>query len=200
MSSASINTRIGRQVRRLRDAQGLSLEALSQRCGVSRSNISLIERGESSATATVLEKLSGGLGVTLATLFEPPPVASEAPSPLVRVADQALWTDPATGYCRRSVSPGAVSPIQLVDVVFPAGQRVVYERSERSAAFHQQVWMIEGRMDIAVDNERWTLDAGDCLAMQLDATIQFHNPGGAAARYLVALVSLPMPSAAGQAR
>jgi transcriptional regulator with XRE-family HTH domain len=42
----------------------------AERSGVSRSNISLIERGESSATATVLDKLAGALGVTLASLFE----------------------------------------------------------------------------------------------------------------------------------
>ena len=51
--------------------------------------------------------------------------------------------------------------------------------------------MIEGAMDLSVGRETWRLEAGDCLAMQLDAPIVWHNPTRRAARYLVALVSLP---------
>lgn len=50
-----LNDRIARRVRELRAARGLSLEALAAQSGVSRSMISLIERGESSPTAVVLE-------------------------------------------------------------------------------------------------------------------------------------------------
>ena len=53
-----INDRIAARVRELRNRQGLSLEALADASGVSRSMISLVERGESSPTAVVLEKLA----------------------------------------------------------------------------------------------------------------------------------------------
>ena len=56
-----INTRIAQRLRELRDARGYSLEALAERSGVSRSAISLIERGQSSPTAVVLDKLAIGL-------------------------------------------------------------------------------------------------------------------------------------------
>ena len=174
------------RLRSLRDAQGLSLEALAARSGVSRSNISLIERGQSSPTAVVLDKLSSALGVSVASMFETGD-APAAPPPLVRVADQPVWADPASGYLRRNVSPPGASPLQLVDVVFPAGQRVSFETSERDADIHQLVWMIDGVMEIAHGSEQWQLHAGDCLAMRLDAPIRFHNPGTQAARYLVAL-------------
>ena len=187
-----INTRIARRVRELRDARGFSLDALAERSGVSRSNISLIERGGSSPTAAVLDKLAGGLGVALASLFEAEPEA--APSPLARVADQPLWTDPASGYTRRHLSPPLRSPTQLVDVIFPPGQRVAYDTPAREAEIHQQVWMIDGAMHITVGDAPWRLEAGDCLAMRLDRPIVFHNPGRRAARYLVALCTLPLPS------
>ncbi|HJV69018.1 XRE family transcriptional regulator [Ideonella sp.] len=192
-----INHRIARRVRELRDAAGLSLDALAERSGVSRSNISLIERGQSSPTAVVLDKLSAALGVTVASLFEASPglAASAEPSPLARVAEQPLWTDPASGYVRRNVSPPARSPIQLVDVIFPAGQRIAYETSARDNDVHQQVWMIDGTMELTVGDAHWRLAAGDCLAMRLDAPIVFHNPGRSPARYLVALATLPfLPS------
>jgi transcriptional regulator with XRE-family HTH domain len=177
---------IGRRLRELRAASGLSLDALAHKSGVSRSNISLIERGQSSPTAVVLDKLSSALGVSVASMFE----ASDAPavpSPLARVADQPVWRDPASGYLRRNVSPPGASPLQLVDVVFPPGQRVAFETSERDADIHQLVWMIDGAMEIVHGKDTWQLNAGDCLALRLDAPIRFHNPGAKPARYLVAL-------------
>src|SRR5205809_459867 len=63
--ASGLNQRIAEQVRGLRTGQGLSLDALAGRSGVSRSMISLIERGESSPTAVVLERLAAGLDVTL---------------------------------------------------------------------------------------------------------------------------------------
>ncbi|GJI95555.1 transcriptional regulator [Duganella caerulea] len=190
MDFMDINKLIASRVLALRDSRGLSLTALAERSGVSRSNISLIERGESSATATVLDKLAGALGVTLAALFE----AGEgepAPSPLQRAAGQPVWTDPASGYVRRQLSPSVRSPLQLVEVVFPPGQRVSYEQVVREADVHQQVWLLEGVMDIAAGGQQWRLEAGDCLAIREDQHISYFNPGEQAARYLVGLVTLP---------
>jgi len=186
-----VNTRISRRVKELREARGWSLDALAERSGVSRSNISLIERGQSSPTATVLDKLSAGLGVTLASLFEGATARSADSSPVARVVDQPLWADPDSGYLRRNVSPPLPSPLQLVDVVFPAGQRVAYETGAREAEVHQQVWMIDGVMEVSVGEAHWRLAAGDCLAMRLDRPIVYRNPTQRDARYLVALVTLP---------
>jgi len=93
----------------------------------------------------------------------------------------------------RNVSPPAPSPIQLVDVVFPPGQRVAYETGAREVEVQQQVWMIDGTMEVTVGDTAWRLDAGDCLAMRLDRPIVYRNPTRQAARYLVALVTLPPP-------
>ncbi|AJG21780.1 MULTISPECIES: helix-turn-helix domain-containing protein [Cupriavidus] len=185
-----INDLIARRVRTLRDAQGFSLAALAERSGVSRSNISLIERGQSSATATVLDKLSAALGVTVASLFEDSTPQAE-PSPMARAAEQPVWTDPASGYIRRNLSPAAPSPIQLVDVVFPAGKRVAYETAAREADIHQQVWMIDGVMEMTVGDQHWRLETGDCLSMRLDRPIVYKNPTRKPARYVVALATMP---------
>ncbi|MHA6894270.1 helix-turn-helix domain-containing protein [Ralstonia pseudosolanacearum] len=189
-----INQRLARRLRALRDARGLSLDALAERSRVGRSTISLIERGESSPTAAVLDKLSSALGVTLASLFEDT-APSEAPSPLSHAADQPVWTDPASGYVRRNLSPAVRSPIQLVEVAFPPGARVAYDTGPRDADIHQQLWMIDGTMDITVGDTPWRLETGDCLAMRLDSPIAFHNPTGRPARYLVALSILPFAPA-----
>jgi transcriptional regulator with XRE-family HTH domain len=182
---------IARRVRELRDAQGFSLDALAQRSKVSRSNISLIERAQSSPTAVVLDKLATALRVTLASLFEDTAAPVAEPSPMARAAEQPVWTDPASGYIRRNLSPAARSPIQLVEVSFPAGQRVAYDTGTREAEIHQQVWVIEGVMEMTVGKKHWRLEAGDCLAMRLDCPIVYLNPTRKPARYLVALATLP---------
>jgi transcriptional regulator with XRE-family HTH domain len=195
MDFMDINKLIASRVLALRDAQQLSLTALAERSGVSRSNISLIERGESSATATVLDKLAGALGVTLASLFAAGEEAVPA-SPLRRASEQHVWTDPASGYVRRQLSPAAPrSPLQLVEVVFPAGQRVVYEQVVRAVDIYQQVWLLEGTMEISAGEQQWRLEAGDCLAMREDERISYANPGKTPARYLVGLVTLPFAAA-----
>ncbi len=182
-----INQRIAARVRGLRGASGLSLEAVAQRSGVSRSMISLIERGESSATAVVLEKLAASLGVALAGLFED---TQAPPSPLARRAAQPQWRDPASGYLRRNLSPpGFATPLQLVEVEFPPGARVAYESGAREVPIHQQIWMLEGTIELRVGDEQFRLEAGDCLAMQLDRPTGFRNPGRKRARYLVAILS-----------
>ncbi|MRV70147.1 helix-turn-helix domain-containing protein [Duganella sp. FT92W] len=187
-----INTIISRRVRELRDALGLSLDSLATRSGVSRSNISLIERGQSSASATVLDKLAAALGVTLSALFEDSNSPATAPSPVSRQAEQLVWTDPASGYQRRKLSPAAPSPIQLVEVTFPPGQRVVYDAITRDADLNQQIWMIDGIMEISVGSQHWRLTAGDCLAMQLDQAIVYFNPEQSPAHYIVALTTFPI--------
>src|SRR5262249_62241222 len=86
-TASDLNQRIAEQVRGLRARQGLSLDALAGRSGVSRSMISLIERGESSPTAVVLERLATGLGITLASLFDAPAAAQEPGGPAARRED-----------------------------------------------------------------------------------------------------------------
>jgi transcriptional regulator with XRE-family HTH domain len=184
-----VNDRIARRVRELRAARRLSLAALAQRCGVSRSMISLIERAESSPTAVLLEKLATGLDVPVATLFAVP--GPEA-GPVARAAEQTPWRDPESGYVRRTVSPaGSVSPIQIAEVSFPAGARVAYETGGRESAVHQQVWVLEGAIEVTVGDERHRLGEGDCLALVLDLPVVYSNPTATTSRYAVVSASEP---------
>ncbi len=188
----SLNQHIAQRVRDLRAARGLSLDTLAAACGVSRSMISLIERGQSSPTAVVLEKLATGLGVTLASLFDAPQAGAQ---PVARRVDQPVWQDPHSRYTRRNVSPPAfLTPIRIVEVAFPPKARVAYETGSREPQVHQQVWVLEGSIEVTVGNSIHHLDPGDCLAMQLDQPTTFHNPARKAARYAVVIVSFPSHS------
>jgi transcriptional regulator with XRE-family HTH domain len=184
-AASDLNVRIARRVRELRTSRELSLETLADASGVSRSMISLVERGESSPTAVVLEKLARGLGVTLPALFDAPPGdRREKPGPVARRDQQREWRDPASGYVRRNVSPPNVpQPVRIVDVRFPPGGRVAFENGD--ARVQQQVWILTGAIDVTVGRERHRLREGDCLAMSLERPSMFHNPTRRWARYAV---------------
>jgi transcriptional regulator with XRE-family HTH domain len=187
----TVNRRIAARVRELRLARSLSLDALAKKSGVSRSMISLIERGESSPTAVVLERLATGLGVTMASMFDAPAQASRGLNgPIARRAEQTEWRDPASGYLRRNVSPpGVPQPMQIVEVNFPSRARVAFETGARDVRVHQQVWVLKGAIDITLGATRHRLGEGDCLAMELDRPTMFHNPTRKMARYAVVIAS-----------
>ena len=192
-TTSDLSYQIAERVRTLRVAQALSLEALAEKSGVSRSMISLIERGESSPTAVVLEKLATALSVTLNSLFVAPADAAEPPSgPLARRADQPQWQDAASGYLRRNVSPSdGLQPMQIVEVHFPPGGRVAFENGAIHSGVHQQLWLLEGAIDVTLGGVRHRLHEGDCLAMQLDRPTMFHNPTRKPARYALVIASEP---------
>jgi transcriptional regulator with XRE-family HTH domain len=177
----------------LRAERRLSLEVLASKSGVSRSMISLIERGETSPTAVVLDKLAAGLGVTLASLFHAPDGATRGPAgPVARRADQPRWRDPGSGYVRRNVSPpGGPQPMQIVEVSFPAGARVAFDNGGRDLRVYQQIWVLEGTIDVTLGEGRHRLRTGDCLAMELDRPTMFHNPARRPARYAVVIATEP---------
>jgi uncharacterized cupin superfamily protein len=101
-----------------------------------------------------------------------------------------VWRDPQSGYVRRNVSPpGVPQPMKIVEVTFPPGGRVAFDNGTRDVRIHQQVWVLDGAIDVTVGTERHQLREGDCLAMQLDRPTMFHNPSRRPARYAVVIAS-----------
>jgi transcriptional regulator with XRE-family HTH domain len=183
----NINARIADRVRGLRSGLGLSLDALAGKCSVSRSMLSLVERGESSPTAVVLEKIAAGLGVPLGALFDNPGAPA---TPVSRRADRTPWRDPQSGYIRCNISPANFpSPIQIVEVILPAGASVAYETGARDIAIHQQIWIQEGKIELTLGNATHRLSKDDCLAMQLNEPTTFRNRTRQPARYIVVVTT-----------
>jgi transcriptional regulator with XRE-family HTH domain len=182
-----VNARIAGRVRALRADLGLTLDALAARSGVSRSMISLVERGESSPTAVVLEKIASGLGVSLAGLFDD---VTAPGSPVSRRADRPSWRDPGSGYVRRNISPANFpSPIQVVEVILPAGAKVAYETGARDVRLHEQIWVQEGRIEVTLGHVTHRLSEDDCLALRLDEPTTFRNRTRKPARYIVVIAT-----------
>lgn len=179
-----IDQRLAERLKAARQRRNLTLDGLAERAGVSRAMISRIERGESSPTAALLDRLCAGLGVTLSSLFH----EERNAGPVARFDDQPIWLDPGSGYVRRNVSPpGTGSKIEIVEVTLPAGARVLLDAPRPSSRLDQQVWVLAGAIELTVGGTTHPLATGDCMHMLLDGPITYHNPHAEPARYTVVL-------------
>jgi transcriptional regulator with XRE-family HTH domain len=180
-----ITSQLAARLKQERDRRGWSLAELAARAEVSAGMISKIERAAASPTATVLGRLSGAFGLTLSTLLDGvDPQAGR----LSRQAAQPVWTDPATQYRRRALSPATGSPLQLVEIVLPPGANVAYPPASY-AFLHQQVWILSGVLHLQEGDAEHVLAVGDCFEFGPPAEHVFANRGAEACSYLVALVT-----------
>lgn len=96
-SSEDTAVDIGRRVREVREAQGLTTYDLAQRSGIHRPNISRIENGRHTPNLDTLARLAGALGLSVAHL-----VAGSARAPAyVRERSPRLRRRPTKRSTRR---------------------------------------------------------------------------------------------------
>jgi len=184
-TDTDVEQRIARQLAELRADRGWSLDELADRTGISRATLSRIERSELSPTAAMLGTLCSQYGWTLSRLMAE---AEMRPPTQVKADDQARWTDPASGYRRRAVSPPAANLRgEMVEVHMPPGATVSFDTAPIAGLEHH-LWMLEGTMTIEVEGTTFTLATGDCLRYVLTGPSRFRNPGKRTARYVIAMV------------
>lgn len=175
---------IGARVRIERESRGWSLTELAAKAGVSRAMIYKVEHGESSPTANLLGKFSGAFGLSISTLIARAEVRQ---GKLLRSADQPSWVDPETGYERRHISPGSDLPLDLVQVILPAGKQVPMPAS--AYAFQRQlIWVIEGELVFAEGEARHQMEKGDCLELGPPTDCVFINGSSAPCIYAVVVL------------
>ena len=180
----SLSQRIGARVRIEREGRGWSLTDLAAHSGVSRAMVHKLERGESSPTATLLARLSGAFGLSMSQLIAR---AEAKEGRLLRRADQPVWTDPQTLYVRTHVSPPSDLPLDLVQVVLPAGTRVPMPAAAYTAK-RQLIWVLAGSLVFMEGDTRHAMDAGDCLELGPPADCVFSNETVADCTYAVVLL------------
>lgn len=181
----AVESRIADRLATLRAARGWSLETLAQQTGISRATLSRIERCELSPTASMLGTLCSVYGWTLSRLIAE---AETSPPKLVPAQDQLRWTDPHSGYVRRVVSPpGPGLRGELIEVRFPAGTSVTFDRSPVPGLEHH-LWMLDGTLQIQVEGTEFRLEPGDCLRYVLNGPSRFSCKGKRDARYVIAMI------------
>jgi transcriptional regulator with XRE-family HTH domain len=180
-----IERRIAARLGQLRVDRGWSLDALAERAGISRATLSRLERGELSPTASMLGRLCTTFGWTLSRLMAE---AETRAASVVTASQQAVWTDPETGYQRRMVSPpGPGLRGELVEIRIPAGATIAYDAAPVPGLEHH-LWLLDGALTVEVDGLSHRLRAGDALRYVLHGPSRFAATGRRAARYVLGLV------------
>ncbi len=179
---------LGQRVRTERARRGWSLEELAERSGVSRAMLSKIERDEASPTAELLVRIAAAFGMTLSSLIALAEMASGG-GQLLRAEDQRRWTDPATGYVRRHISPPSDEGLELIHVRLPPGEMVNFPASAYGLT-QEMIWVLSGRLKFTDGDTTVDMLSGDCYRMGAGpAPRRYHAPGPEPAVYLVALVA-----------
>ncbi|NUT24966.1 MAG: helix-turn-helix transcriptional regulator [Streptomyces sp.] len=180
-----VDARLGIRLAELRAERGWSLGELAERSGVSRSTLSRAERAEISPTAALLNRLCHVYGRTMSQLLSE--VESE-PALLVRSAEQPVWEDRSAGFVRRSVSPPhAGLRGEIVEGRLTAGADIAYDRPP-VPGLEQHIWVLEGELDVTVQEAEHHLGAGDCLRMRVWGPTRFRCAGPGPVRYVLAVV------------
>lgn len=179
--------RLAARLKQLRAERGWSLDQLASASEVSRATLSRLENGEVSPTTAVLGKLCAAYGLAMSRLLR---MVEDDFAPLLRRAEQSVWTDPQPGvaFVRRSVSPPSRALAgEALECELGAGVTIAYAASPRPGMEHHLL-LQEGQLKVTLDGRPHDLQAGDCLRYQLHGPSAFATPTDSIARYLLFIV------------
>jgi transcriptional regulator with XRE-family HTH domain len=174
--------RLGERVRALRREQGLTLDLLAERSGVSRAMISKLERGERNPTLVVAAKIAEGLGVNLSRLVE-----ERREVVVVPKERRMIVGDQETGFERQLLSPSfGGGRIEFIRDVVPEGSTSGEFAPHRGGA-EEYVVVEKGRLRAVLEGEEYLLEEGDALYFEADVAHRFDNAGERECSYYVVI-------------
>lgn len=178
---------VGARIRALREAMGWSLRDLAERSGVSAPMLSQVERGETSPTLAVAEKIAAGLELTLSQLLR----LDEGEHVSVSRAGERRRFERG-GHRFEELTPPL--PGQRADVslhTLNAGATTggpddppIHEPGSRETAV-----VLTGVLALTVDGTRHELHAGDSVTFDADLPHHFENDGEEQARFLAVIAA-----------
>jgi transcriptional regulator with XRE-family HTH domain len=172
------------RLRALRVERGWSLDVLSAHSGISRASLSRLENAEVSATAAVLGRLCAAFGMPMSQLLRQVEARFE---PYVPAGREPVWTDPDSGFARRSLSPpGGGLMGEVLECRLPAGADIHYPSSPRAGLEHH-LYLQHGQLKLQLEGRDWLLAPGDCLRYTLYGASRF-VAGADGASYLLFIV------------
>lgn len=169
----------GRLLRRLRADRGLSLRQASERCGLSVSFLSALERGLSGASVSTLQRVTAAYGTTLLELFASPGTPGDR---LVRAEDRQVLR---VGAADVRIEHLARDARHLEPQLF-----VLAEGATSDGAYAHEgeefLYLLSGAVTIWVGrDERYRLDrAGDALTFPSTMPHRWRNDARGESRLL----------------
>jgi transcriptional regulator with XRE-family HTH domain len=177
---------VGSRVKSLREAMDLSLRDLAERSGVSAPMLSQVERGDTSPTLAVAEKIAAGLDLSLSQLLR-----LDEDRHVVVVRGGEGRTRRRRGHRVEELTPPL--PGQRADVsVHTLGPGAATGAADdppmHEPGSRETTVVVEGTADLFIDGERHELHEGDSVTFDADLPHHFENNGKTDAR-LIAVVA-----------
>jgi XRE family transcriptional regulator, regulator of sulfur utilization len=160
---------LAENLRRLRDARGLSQGQLAKQAGVPRATWTNLESGSANPTLAVLTRVAATLRVSIEELISPP----QSETRLYRPA--ALVSRSRTGVTVRQLLPDPIPGLQLERMSLPAGKRMA--GVPHTPGTREYLTCELGVVALTVAGETFTLAPGDVLVFRGDQRHSYHNPG-----------------------
>ncbi len=166
----------------------LSLRDLARRCGVSAPMLSQVERGETSPTLQVAERIAAGLELRLSQLLR---LDEDGAVSVVRRGESRKGPSGARGHSYEILTPplpGQRAELSRHRLAAGAatggpGDPPMHEPGSRETALVEA-----GAVTLVCDERRYDLATGDCVTFDADLPHHFENPGPEEA-WLLAVVS-----------
>lgn len=165
---------IGRDIRGLRKARGVTLAGLAEASGLSVGYLSLLERDRATPSIKALHAVSRALGVTISWFFEANDVPEEERDLVVRRARRRRL-DYSAGVVDELLSPNLTGALELLSCRFPPGASSGEEPYSHSG--EEAGVVIRGRLELWVDGRTVTLEAGDSFGFKSELPHRYRNPG-----------------------
>ena len=171
----------GTRIRNLREAMDLSLRDLAQRTGVSAPMLSQVERGETSPTLAVAERIATGLELTLSQLLRLDETDGVS---VVRVAERRRGGGRRHGYAVLTPPlPGLRAEVSLHTLAPGASTGEPGDPPMHEPGSRETVVVLEGRLRFTCAGSSYDLEVGDAVTFDADLPHHFENPGDAEARF-----------------
>lgn len=172
---------LGRRIKMLRVARGLTLKDLEERGGISATHVSEIERGKASPTVGALGRIAVALGLPPATLVEP---AVLPPVTVMRAAER----EPRALTWGRAMFQPLTDPVQDAEtgahlVTLPIGREPALVHAHEG---EEWATVLSGVAEIRVGDEPYVLREGDSIHFRAHRTHSYANLASAPAVLLVA--------------
>jgi XRE family transcriptional regulator, regulator of sulfur utilization len=185
--NGDLATAVGRRVHALREARGLSLRDLSKRSGVSAPMLSQVERGETSPTLAVAQRIAGGLDLPLSTLLR---LDERQHVSLVRKTDRR--TERRDGHVVQELTrplPGERASVTAH--ALKAGGRTggAHDKPVHAPGSRETVTVQAGKLVLVIDGERYALGEGDTVTFDADLPHHFENPTRRGAAFLAVVTA-----------
>ena len=180
---------LGANMKRLRGELGLTLEALSERSGVSRAMLSDIERGVKSPTIRVVSQVAEGLGCSVSRLLGEDAGQPQDALQVLRRDERQVLVDPKSGVERHLLSPRFLRRgLEVVWYSIPPGQFTGTFPPHRPGT-EEHITVVQGTLRCRLGESETTLQEGDSLSFRADVEHAFENPGSNKCRYFLVIDS-----------